>query len=63
MGDLEVLRFLYQRVLWLAPQTEWLQSHIPGRGASWGDVLADVLGLALGVGSALVRRRRNQRLS
>ena len=39
-------------VLWLAPQTEWLQAYIPGRGASWADALADVLGLALGVGTA-----------
>ena len=47
-------------LLWLAPQTEWLQAHIPGRGASWGDVLADVLGLALGVFWALVLRWRKR---
>ena len=44
-------------VMWLAPQTEWLQAHIPGRGASWADVLADVLGLAVGVVWALLLRR------
>jgi len=43
-------------VLWLAPQTEWLQTYIPGRGASLGDVLADVLGLAVGVVWALLLR-------
>lgn len=43
-------------VLWLAPQTEWLQTYIPGRGASLGDVLADVLGLAVGVVCALLLR-------
>jgi len=48
-------------VLWLAPQTEWLQTYIPGRGASLGDVLADVLGLAVGVVWALLLRRRHQR--
>lgn len=36
-------------VMWLAPQTEWLQAYIPGRGASWVDALVDVLGLAVGV--------------
>ncbi len=44
-------------VLWLAPQTEWLQAYIPGRGASWADALADVLGLAVGVVWAWVLRR------
>ena len=48
-------------VLWLAPQTEWLQAHIPGRGASLADAVADVLGLAVGVAWALVLRRRQQR--
>lgn len=49
-------------VLWLAPQTEWLQAYIPGRGASLADALADVLGLAVGVAWALLlRRRRHQR--
>lgn len=48
-------------VLWLAPQTEWLQAYIPGRGASWADALADVLGLAVGVVWALLLRRRHQR--
>ena len=47
-------------VLWLAPQTEWLQAYIPGRGASWADALADVLGLAVGVGFAWVLRRRKR---
>lgn len=45
-------------VVWLAPQTEWLQAYIPGRGASLADVLADVLGLAVGVAWALLLRRR-----
>ena len=45
-------------VLWLAPQTEWLQAHIPGRGASLADAVADVLGLAVGVALALLLRRR-----
>lgn len=45
-------------VLWLAPQTEWLQAHIPGRGASWADALADILGLAVGVTCALWWQRR-----
>jgi VanZ family protein len=44
-------------VLWLAPQTEWLQAHIPGRGASLADAVADVLGLAVGVALALLLRR------
>lgn len=44
-------------VLWLAPQTEWLQAYIPGRGASWADALADVMGLAVGVVCAWVLRR------
>ncbi|HRK39014.1 MAG TPA: VanZ family protein [Burkholderiaceae bacterium] len=44
-------------VLWLAPQTEWLQAYIPGRGADWADVLADVLGLALGVVCSWVLHR------
>lgn len=48
-------------VLWLAPQTEWLQAYIPGRGASLADVLADVLGLAVGVAWALLLRRGHQR--
>lgn len=48
-------------VLWLAPQTEWLQTYIPGRGASLGDVLADVLGLAVGVAWALLLRRSPKR--
>lgn len=48
-------------VLWLAPQTEWLQAHIPGRGASLADVLADVLGLAVGVAVARLLRHRHQR--
>lgn len=47
-------------VLWLAPQTEWLQTYIPGRGASLGDVLADVLGLVVGVVLALLLRRPKQ---
>lgn len=47
-------------VLWLAPQTEWLQAYIPGRGASLGDVLADVLGLAVGVVWALLLRSSKQ---
>jgi VanZ family protein len=50
-------------VLWLAPQTEWLQAYIPGRGASLVDALADVLGLAVGVVWALLLRRRHQRRS
>ena len=48
-------------VLWLAPQTEWLQAYIPGRGASWADVAADVAGLAAGVAWAWVLRRRKSR--
>ena len=48
-------------VLWLAPQTEWLQAHIPGRGASWDDVLADVLGLAVGAAYALWCQRMRVR--
>jgi len=47
-------------VSWLAPQTEWLQAYIPGRGASLADVLADVLGLAVGVVWALLLRRRKR---
>ena len=47
-------------VLWLAPQTEWLQAHIPGRGASLADAVADVLGLAVGVAWALLLRRRKR---
>ena len=49
-------------VLWLAPQTEWLQTYIPGVGASLGDVLADVLGMAVGVGWALLLRSSKQRV-
>jgi VanZ family protein len=48
-------------VLWLAPQTEWLQAYIPGRGASWADALADILGLAVGVACALWWQRRRVR--
>ena len=48
-------------VMWLAPQTEWLQAYIPGRGASLADALADVLGLAVGVAGAVLLRRRHQR--
>lgn len=48
-------------VMWLAPQTEWLQAYIPGRGASLADALADVLGLAVGVAGAVLLRRRQQR--
>jgi VanZ family protein len=48
-------------VVWLAPQTEWLQAYIPGRGASWADVAADVAGLAAGVAWAWVLRRRKSR--
>jgi VanZ family protein len=70
MGFLAVRGWLHRRqlvwvllgVLWLAPQTEWLQAYIPGRGASVDDVLADVLGLAVGVAWALLLRRRHQRL-
>ena len=47
-------------VMWLAPQTEWLQAYIPGRGASLADALADVLGLAVGVVCALLLRRRKR---
>jgi VanZ family protein len=47
-------------VMWLAPQTEWLQAYIPGRGASLDDALADVLGLAVGVAWALLLCRRHQ---
>lgn len=65
MGFLAVRGWTQRRqllgVLWLAPQTEWLQTYIPGRGASLGDVLADVLGLAVGVVLALLLRRRHQR--
>ncbi|MDP3422130.1 MAG: hypothetical protein Q8S32_00025 [Burkholderiaceae bacterium] len=43
-----------------APQTEWLQAHIPGRGASLADAVADVLGLAVGVAWALLLRRRKR---
>lgn len=48
-------------LLWLAPQTEWLQAYIPGRGASWADVLADVSGLAVGVVCAWVLHGRKRR--
>jgi VanZ family protein len=47
-------------VMWLAPQTEWLQAYIPGRGASLADALADVLGLAVGVVCAVLLRRRKR---
>ena len=47
-------------LVWLAPQTEWAQTYIPGRGASWGDIAADVAGLAVGVAWALWQRRRNE---
>ena len=50
-------------VMWLAPQTEWLQAYVPGRGASWADVAADVAGLAAGVAWAWVLRRRKSRES
>lgn len=48
-------------VLWLAAQTEWLQAYIPGRGTSLADAVADVLGLAVGVGLALLLRRWRER--
>jgi VanZ family protein len=49
-------------VMWLAPQTEWLQVYVPGRGASWADVAADVAGLAAGVawGAWVLRRRKSR---
>lgn len=68
MGFMAVRGWLHRRqltwvllgVLWLAPQTEWLQAYVPGRGASLGDVLADVLGLAVGVVWALLLRCGHQ---
>jgi VanZ family protein len=55
------LAWVLAGLVWLAPQTEWAQSYIPGRGASLADVAADVAGLALGVGWALCRQRRRTR--
>lgn len=45
-------------LVWLAPQTEWVQTYIPGRGASLADVAADMAGLAVGVAWALWHQRR-----
>lgn len=50
-------------LVWLAPQSEWAQTYIPGRGASLADVAADVAGLAVGVGWALWCQRRRTRRS
>ncbi len=37
---------------------EILQRYIPGRDASWGDLAADLCGIALGMGLATLARRR-----
>jgi VanZ family protein len=42
------LAWVLAGLVWLAPQTEWAQTYIPGRGASLADVAADVAGLAVG---------------
>ena len=41
-------RWLWLGLLLLAPTTELLQQWSPGRSASWGDALADWLGLYVG---------------
>jgi VanZ family protein len=57
------LAWVLAGLVWLAPQTEWAQAYIPGRGASLADMAADVAGLAVGVGWALWRQRRRTRRS
>ncbi len=37
---------------------ELVQTHIPGRTASWADLLADAAGVAIGVALVAVLRRR-----
>jgi VanZ family protein len=36
---------------------EGVQSQIPGRSAEWADVLADAVGIAIGLMAMLLRRR------
>ena len=55
------LAWVLTGLVWLAPQSEWVQTYIPGRGASLADVAADVAGLAVGVGWALWRKRLRAR--
>ena len=50
-------------LVWLAPQSEWAQAYIPGRGASLADVAADVAGLVVGVGWAMWHQHRRARRS
>ena len=50
-------------LVWLAPQSEWAQAYIPGRGASLADVAADVAGLVVGVGWAMWHQHRRTRRS
>jgi VanZ family protein len=40
--------------------TELLQRYVPGRSASWGDVVADGIGVLVGVGLSLVYLRRRR---
>lgn len=37
---------------------EWAQSYVPQRDASWGDVVADAMGIALGIAAGLMLERR-----
>jgi VanZ family protein len=69
MGALATRGWAYDRSKWalvllgvfgLAPLTELLQAWVPGRGSSWADGAADLLGMALGVGAALLTQRKLQ---
>lgn len=37
---------------------EWAQSQVPGRDASWGDAVADAVGIGLGLAAARWFERR-----
>lgn len=58
MADLKPRWFWAGMLLAYGVGIEWGQSMVPGRDASWGDVLADAAGIALGVGIAGWLERR-----
>jgi len=53
---------LYLGLLALGGGTEWLQGHIPGRGADSWDIVANAAGAAAGVAFGLYLRKRKRLL-